>query len=479
MLAHGSWNVVNFDSGGSATIAVDHEMLNYPMRGGEIRPVADALLVVSTEPESETVASYSFVVPNLYTTAVSLNPLTLLSFNEYGKVLEKGGQGFTYRCIPEDMGYVDADGVFHAALNTTGGRIIASKDGKEAILNVFVSPVSDVQAYPQSLLIDGHREFPIRIDATSGNKVYQLDPSAFIWTSSNPDCCRVEAGIIKGVANGETELQGTLEDLSVCVKVKVEIADEDRIQETFADMASWPMKTTGTFSNLRFENYGLPVGWDNGVNMVFDVKTGRSAYIEFTKPVTFYSLPDSISFRMFVKDDLVKELYLDFASNTKVSFEKVRLEPAWGIDSVYSISFMDNGIPLDLIEYPLTLTGMKFYLKPGMTFTDTRISFKDLTAHYPLSQGVGVSETLVDDAVSWLNYSGGEAILHYSLLKAGTASISLWTADGRNLMSHLTNRLLAGKYTYNVPLHSLDSGVYFLSVLIDGRRDTHKLMVRK
>ena len=62
---------------------------------------------------------------------------------------------------------------------------------------------------------------------------------------------------------------------------------------------------------------------------------------------------------------------------------------------------------------------MKFYLKPGMTFTDTRISFKDLTAHYPLSQGVGVSETLVDDAVSWLNYSGGEAILHYSLLKAG------------------------------------------------------------
>lgn len=137
MLAHGSWNVVNFDSGGSATIAVDHEMLNYPMRGGEIRPVADALLVVSTEPESETVASYSFVVPNLYTTAVSLNPLTLLSFNEYGKVLEKGGQGFTYRCIPEDMGYVDADGVFHAALNTTGGRIIASKDGKEAILNVL------------------------------------------------------------------------------------------------------------------------------------------------------------------------------------------------------------------------------------------------------------------------------------------------------------------------------------------------------
>lgn len=112
-LAHGSWNVVNFDSGGSATIAVDHEMLNYPMRGS-IRPVADALLVVSTAPEEEVVASYAFITPSLYTTAVSLNPLTLLSFNEHGKMLEKGVQGFTYQCIPEDLGYVDSEGVFHA-----------------------------------------------------------------------------------------------------------------------------------------------------------------------------------------------------------------------------------------------------------------------------------------------------------------------------------------------------------------------------
>lgn len=64
-------------------------------------------------------------------------------------------------------------------------------------------------------------------------------------------------------------------------------------------------------------------------------------------------------------------------------------------------------------------------------------------------------------------------------IKAGTASISCWTADGLKSYEHSYERLLAGKYTYNVPLHSLDSGVYFLSVLIDGRRDTHKLMVRK
>ena len=478
MLAHGSWNVVNFDSGGSATIAVDHEMLNYPMRGS-IRPVADALLVVSTAPEEEVVASYAFITPSLYTTAVSLNPLTLLSFNEHGKMLEKGVQGFTYQCIPEDLGYVDSEGVFHASLNATKGQIIATKDGKKAVLNVFVSPVSDVQAYPQNILIDGIREFPIRIDAKSGKQVYQLDPGAFTWSSSNPDCCLVQDGVIKGIANGETGLHGTLDELSVHVNVKVEIAGKERIHETFADLASWPIKTSGTFSNLRYENTALPNGWEDGINMIFDVKTRRSASIEFNKPVTFYSLPDSVSFRMFVKDDVIKELYLDFASNTKTGFLKTKLIPVVRKDSTYYVSFMDGNIPLDLIEYPLALTSMKFYLKPGLTLSDTKISFKDLKAYYPSSSEVGISGTTVDKSFSKLLNWGDEAVLHYSLSKVGTASIALWTVDGKNIMNYLTNRQLAGEYTYNIPLYSLNDGIYCLSVTIDGRGEVHKFIVKK
>lgn len=477
MLAHGSWNVVNFDSGGSATIAVDHEMLNYPMRGS-IRPVADALLVVSTAPEEEAVASYTFITPSLYTTAVSLNPLTLLSFNEHGKVLEKGVRGFTYQCVPNELGYVDEDDVFHASLNATKGQIIATKNGKRTVLNVFVSPVSDVQAYPQNILIDGIREFPIRIDAKSGKQVYQLDPGAFTWSSSNPDCCRVQDGVIKGIANGETALHGILDELSVHVNVKVEIADKEKVHETFANLASWPIKTSGTFSNLRYNNTVLPVGWNDGINMIFDVKTGRSASIEFNKPVTFYSLPDSVSFRMFVKDDLIKELYVDFASNTKTSFEKVKLIPAAGKDSIYCISFMDGNMPLDLIEYPLTLTGMKFYLKPGMTLNDTKISFKEMKAYYSSSSGVGITEATVDKPLSRLVNYGGEIVLYYSLFKVGAASISLWTIDGKNIMNNHTNRQLAGEYTYTIPLYSLSDGIYFLLLTVDGKKEVHKFVVK-
>ena len=346
-------------------------------------------------------------------------------------------------------------------------------------MNVFVSPVSDVQAYPQNILIDGIREFPIRIDAKSGKQVYQLDPGAFTWSSSNPDCCLVQDGVIKGIANGETGLHGTLDELSVHVNVKVEIAGKERIHETFADLASWPIKTSGTFSNLRYENTALPNGWEDGINMIFDVKTGRSASIEFNKPVTFYSLPDSVSFRMFVKDDVIKELYLDFASNTKTGFLKTKLIPVVRKDSVYSVSFMEGDLPLNLIEYPLTLTSMKFYLKAGMSLIGTKFSFKDLKAYYPSASGVGISEVVVSKHLSWLATSKDEAVLHYSLSKVGTASISLWTVDGKNIMNHMTNRQLTGEYTYNIPLYSFNNGVYLLSVVVDGKKETHKFIVNK
>ena len=182
---------------------------------------------------------------------------------------------------------------------------------------------------------------------------------------------------------------------------------------------------------------------------------------------------------MFVRDDLIKELYLDFASNTKTSFLKTKLIPVARKDSTYYISFMDGNIPLDLIEYPLALTGMKFYLKPGITLSDTKISFKDLKAYYPSSSEVGISGTTVDKSFSKLLNWRDEAVLHYSLSKVGTASIALWTVDGKKIMNYLTNRQLAGEYTYNIPLYSLNDGIYCLSVTIDGKREVHKFIVKK
>ena len=118
MLAHGAWNVVNFDSGGSTAIVVDHTMLNLPGRGS-LRPVMDGVLLVSTAPEDNGVAHYSFSKTQLNVPIISLAPLTLISQNKYKDVIERNVEveGFAFRCEPAELGWVDKGAVFQEEQN--------------------------------------------------------------------------------------------------------------------------------------------------------------------------------------------------------------------------------------------------------------------------------------------------------------------------------------------------------------------------
>ena len=74
MVNRGAWDIVNFDSGGSAAIAVDGEMLNLPGRGS-VRPVEDAMLAVSLAPESNKVARIAFSKSAISTSVIAIAPL--------------------------------------------------------------------------------------------------------------------------------------------------------------------------------------------------------------------------------------------------------------------------------------------------------------------------------------------------------------------------------------------------------------------
>lgn len=204
MLAHGAWNVVNFDSGGSTAIVVDHTMLNLPGRGS-LRPVMDGVLLVSTAPEDNGVAHYSFSKTQLNVPIISLAPLTLISQNKYKDVIERNVEveGFAFRCEPAELGWVDKGAVFHAGETVMSGKIIAEKNGITAELPVSTRPVQDIHIAADEILIDSVRPYRINLEGNINGQVYTLDPAAFAWTSSNPSCCRIENGILKGIENGE------------------------------------------------------------------------------------------------------------------------------------------------------------------------------------------------------------------------------------------------------------------------------------
>lgn len=475
MLAHGSWNVVNFDSGGSATIVVDHEMLNVPARGS-IRPVEDALLVVSTAPESSEVASYAYITPTLTTSEISLVPLTLYSFNKNGEVLEKKVQGFTYTCIPEELGIVDNNGVFHAGNKSLQGKILATKDGFTAELAVNVKPLSDIKVTSTNILLDGIRMYPIRLEGIAGGNLYQLDPDAFAWTSSNPECCAVKNGVLKGVSNGSSTLRGSFKEKEVIVEVIVEVANKERVHENFADMSLFAVNKNSSIANLRFDNSSLPWGWTNGTNMIFDIIGGRYPYVELQKPITFYSLPDSMSIQLKASANAVKNVQFFLSSRTKTNFKLVEVALPSQKDTILTIPFCDTG-QLDITEYPIVLNKIKINMLSS-AISDVTLSLRDLKAYYPIGTEVGIPVIPFNKSGAYLTINNNvEVTLHYTLLCAGSASISVLAMDGRKLATLSSDKQMAGEYTCSIPFNGLAPGVYALQVILNGKLETLKFIV--
>jgi len=479
MLGCGSWNVVNFDSGGSATIVVDHEMLNFPERG-RVRPVEDALLVVSTAPESKDVASYAFVAPTLKVSEASISPLSLYSFNINGEVLEKAVHGFTYTCIPEDLGYVDNNGVFHAGTKDMQGKILANKNGLTAELTVNVRALSNIRVNPANILIDGVREFPISVEGTVDNNQYSLDPGVFIWSSTNPACCIVEGGILKGISNGKSTLHGSFKDKEVILEVSVELAgNKERVHEDFADMSIFTINKNSSIANLRFDNNSLPLGWANGTNMVFDINGGRFPYIELQKPITFYSLPDSMSIQLNVSANAIKSIQFFLSSKTKPDFKIVDIGLPVQKDSIFIIPFVDGSVQLETADYPITLNKIKINTVSSV-ISGVVLSLRDLKAYYPVRTEVGIPTSSSDKSRAYLTINNNvEATLHYMLSKVEKVNISIWSIDGRKLKTILPDNQLAGECICRIPFNGLNPGVYVLQLIIDGNMETLKFVVTK
>lgn len=477
MLAHGAWNVVNFDSGGSTAIVVNHTMLNLPGRGS-LRPVMDGVLVVSNAPEDNVVAHYTFSKSQLNVPIISLAPLTLMAQNQYKDIVERNVEGFTFRCEPAELGWVDDEAVFHAGETVMAGKIIAEKDGITAELPVSTRPVEDIHIAVDEVLIDSVRPYRINLEGNINGQVYTLDPAAFTWSSTNPSCCRVDEGIVKGTANGETTLTGTLDDLSVSLHVTVEVTPATLVHEDFADLTDYPLAST-VANTLSLTHEGLPAGWSDGAVLRFDQKAGRNPYVELGKSYRLYSLPDSISLQINLSDEAlaaIKHIRFDFTHQGGKNYWQPEYVPVRTGDQTITWAFAQEGGEYPIEDFPLTLQAIRLVLNAGSR-SEVAIPLRDLRAYYPVQESSAVTAPVAESRFAWIS-TEGSPVLHYRLSRTGAADIALWTIDGRQLTAYTTTRELPGTYTYPLPDRFLTPGIYLVTIRANGQTQSLKFRVK-
>lgn len=140
-VALGAANAMNLDGGGSSCMVVNDEVINSPS-DGQVRPVANGCLLISTAPVDDQISIIGFE-PGCY----SLPSSTTTSFgvwgyNQYGVLKTKGLTGCVFSCDPQ-LGFFDDDGTFHTAPQSASGNLYAAYNGVTAAQHatIFKSPL--------------------------------------------------------------------------------------------------------------------------------------------------------------------------------------------------------------------------------------------------------------------------------------------------------------------------------------------------
>lgn len=456
MVEKGAWDIVNFDSGGSAAIVIDEKMLNLPGRGS-VRPVQDAMLAVSTAPEDNVVDHITFSRPYISPSIVSRTPLRVMSFNRYDEPLCEDLEGCRFRCDPPELGYVDAEGIFHASSVETTGHIIAEKDGKTASMTVCTQPLEAIKVVRKSILIDNHRKVAIELEGVRDGLTQGVDPGSFSWTSEPAGIVEIDSdGVIRGLANGSTTISGELDDIKLTMDVTVEIAENAITHTIFNNLDEIKFQKPTCVKNAQVNYSELPFGWESGAVIDFDLASNRYAQMAFSPNLTFYSLPDAISMRMLDKTGAAKSVTMQFldAAGGRPSIVS-EVSPG---DNEYLFSFKDaDGNPYPYHVYPLRLTKMVVALdtsaKPSSSF-----GFESIKAIYPGDSGV---ELVYPDNAADLDVrvNGERLVANIGSSARTSAELALYDVTGLCHYSTKVN-LEPGNNLIDVDIKGLPVGIY-------------------
>lgn len=479
----GANDVVNFDSGGSAAISLDGEMLNYPMRGGSIRPVADAMLAVSTAPEDNAAASIGFTNRRRRMPMLGATPLGVMSYNAYGDIVSKDvTQDCTFECVPAELGYVDADGVLHASDKAVSGKIVATYTaaGKTltAEMPIYLAQIDGVKPVNSALLIDKYRRQLLGLSGDCGGINIDVDPSAFAWTASPEGIVEIDDnGYVTGKTNGTTTITGIYNNLEVKIDVTVEIPESDIDITRFDDGTIFGMKyASALIKNLTSSTTDLPEGWDRGAALTFDLKSNRNPMVTFNPGASFklYSLPNSLTLTMNDRDNVVDGIKMDFVDAKGTRFSLTSATVSGQQDYVFKFEESD-GTEMLTPRYPLTFEKMYFTMVKK-NVTGARLDLRSITANYP---GMGAVDDITVDARRNGALTAGQQGDNIVLAlgdASGAARVRVSTLSGAMAMAADVEFIGA---TASIYAPALAPGIYIVTVYpAAGRPASTKLIIR-
>lgn len=469
MLQRGAWDIVNFDSGGSAAIVINEEMQNLPGRGS-VRPVQNAMLAVSLAPEDNTVTQMSFSKKVITTATISSLPLSVVSYNQYGDIVEENVAGCTYTVSPENLGYVDSNGIFHSNQQGGSGKIIATKGNVSCEVPLNVQEATDVQLPFSELLIDSSRQYIIPVYGIVNGKSIPLEAEAFQWEPSTPGIVKIEEGVLSGIQNGTTTVTGTFGNLSISFDVTVEIGKGSMSVLNFKEIIDQPSTSTSGLTNLTVTD-NIPSSWKNGTGFHVDKIGGRLLRINHTGATTIYGLPDDLSMNVYDPQSAIDRVLIQL-TDKQSNVHNIEVTPS-GTDCECVFNLSKDDIPFDIQQFPIKITNLSVYFKAT---TNADFALGDLMANYPIPDESSVTAISTPKA---LTISNNTETLNVSFASENEtkAQLLVYNTSG-TLVQNSSIQVEQGNNSFAMDISFLPTGIYFVTLLQEGKQSSEKFIIR-
>lgn len=375
----GVTDAMNVDGGGSAVLYTSTlGIRNKPSDGSE-RADGNGFYCVSSAPDDDVIAEIRFVDYKLNTPKYGLYTPKFYGYNQYGMLIDQDVKGVTLSC-PEGIGHIKNDTTFFGdgegkdLLTATYGNITVSKE-------MFVgASVDAVSIKYDSIVTDGYREYPVDVESVVMETVMPIDPSALEWVSTNPDVCQVGAntGAVKGVADGEALIIGTLNGRSDTLKVIVQKPTAHVMPiDPGIDVSTWKFTQAGGKDAVITAD-------GDGFTYEYTGSSSRAPKLTLSKDFDLWSLPDTLRVRLNPGEAPVKNLVFGLRTNGGgISYQTITPETitpdAENYFDVPMNSWMDTEV---MGNYPVHLSSIQVGMGSSTTGKQYKMQFKGLETVY-------------------------------------------------------------------------------------------------
>ena len=386
----GAYEALNVDGGGSSTLYTQGLGVRNNCSDGKERAVGNALFAVLEAPEDDVVAEIQFKDWVMEAPKYGAYTPTIYAYNKHGKMINNDLKGFTLSC-PSGLGEIINDSTLFAIGEGTHA-LTATYNGVTATIPVTISTTGTAELKYDSVLIDNYREWPVDVQALVNTTYMPLDPRALLWSSADASIATVnEIGVVKGQANGSTDLIGLFGDNEYKLNLKVECptARAMAIDPEVVD-STWSKSLSGV-KDLTMSQ--LPMGFA----LDFTISSSRSSKITLSKDIKIWSLPDTIQIRINPGATTVNSVGVNLVPNNgravNTSFTTIESNK----ENILSIPVSAIGDPKDIGIYPILFKTISIVPK-GSSGATGHIEVSGFEAIYKNAPEAGVEGVLADGA---------------------------------------------------------------------------------